>query len=146
MKKKVDINVAGIHIRDGNEEERIDTSSGGIYEVMTDGSVCVEYEEVQDMGGQRIKVSNKVTVPSDLKILEIVRMGAMNSKMVFGSEEYTMDYNTPYGSMQMEVITKSLDFKNEENGLIGEISAEYIIKAGDEILSDSKMIIEIKHR
>ena len=146
MKKKVDINVAGIHIRDGNEEERIDTSSGGIYEVMTDGSVCVEYEEVQDMGGQRIKVSNKVTVPSDLKSVEIVRMGAMNSKMVFGSEEYTMDYNTPYGSMQMEVITKSLDFKNEENGLIGEISAEYIIKAGDEILSDSKMIIEIKHR
>ena len=57
-----------------------------------------------------------------------------------------MDYNTPYGSMQMEVITKSLDFKNEENGLIGEISAEYIIKAGDEILSDSKMIIEIQHR
>ncbi|MBO4911475.1 MAG: DUF1934 domain-containing protein [Butyrivibrio sp.] len=146
MKKKVDINVAGIHIRDGNEEERIDTSSGGIYEVMTDGSVCVEYEEVQDMGGQRIKISNKVTVPSDLKSVEIVRMGAMNSKMVFGSEEYTMDYNTPYGSMQMEVITKSLDFKNEENGLIGEISAEYIIKAGDEILSDSKMIIEIKHR
>ena len=146
MKKKVDINVAGIHIRDGNEEERIDTSSGGIYEVMTDGSVCVEYEEVQDMGGQRIKVSNKVTVPSDLKSVEIVRTGAMNSKMVFGSEEYTMDYNTPYGSMQMEVITKSLDFKNEENGLIGEISAEYIIKAGDEILSDSKMIIEIKHR
>ena len=146
MKKKVDINVAGIHIRDGNEEERIDTSSGGIYEVMTDGSVCVEYEEVQDMGGQRIKISNKVTVPSYLKSVEIVRMGAMNSKMVFGSEEYTMDYNTPYGSMQMEVITKSLDFKNEENGLIGEISAEYIIKAGDEILSDSKMIIEIKHR
>ena len=146
MKKKVDINVAGIHIRYGNEEERIDTSSGGIYEVMTDGSVCVEYEEVQDMGGQRIKISNKVTVPSDLKSVEIVRMGAMNSKMVFGSEEYTMDYNTPYGSMQMEVITKSLDFKNEENGLIGEISAEYIIKAGDEILSDSKMIIEIKHR
>ena len=146
MKKKVDINMAGIHIRDGNEEERIDTSSGGIYEVMTDGSVCVEYEEVQDMGGQRIKISNKVTVPSDLKSVEIVRMGAMNSKMVFGSEEYTMDYNTPYGSMQMEVITKSLDFKNEENGLIGEISAEYIIKAGDEILSDSKMIIEIKHR
>ena len=146
MKKKVDINVAGIHIRDGNEEERIDTSSGGVYQVMPDGTVCIEYDEVQDMGGQRIKVSNKVTVPADLKSVEVVRMGAMNSKMVFGSEEYTMDYNTPYGSMQMEVITKSLDFKNEENGLIGEISAEYIIKAGDEILSDSKMIIEIKHR
>ena len=46
----------------------------------------------------------------------------------------------------MEVITKSLDFKNEANGVIGEISAEYIIKSGDEILSDSKMIIEIKER
>ena len=70
----------------------------------------------------------------------------MNSKMVFGAEEYVMDYKTPYGSMQMEVITTSLDFKNEENGVIGEISAEYIIKSGDEVLSDSKMIIEIKAR
>ena len=146
MKKKVDINVTGIHIRDGNEEERIDTSSRGIYEALTDGSVRIEYEEVQDMGGQRIKVANKVTVPADLKSIEVMRTGAMNSKMVFGSEEYVMDYKTPYGSMQMEVITKSLDFKNEENGVIGEIYAEYMIKAGDEILSNSKMIIEIKER
>ena len=146
MKKKVDINVAGIHIRDGNEEERIDTSSGGIYEVMTDGSVCVEYEEVQDMGGQRIKISNKVTVPADLKSVEVVRSGAMNSKMVFGLEEYIMDYKTPYGSMQMGVVTNNLSFKNEDNGMIREIYAEYLIKSGDEILSDSKMIIEIKHR
>lgn len=146
MKKKVDINVTGIHIRDGNEEERIDTSSRGIYEALTDGSVRIEYEEVQDMGGQRIKVANKVTVPADLKSIEVMRIGAMNSKMVFGSEEYVMDYKTPYGSMQMEVVTKSLDFKNEANGVIGEIYAEYMIKAGDEILSDSKMIIEIKER
>lgn len=146
MKKKVDINVTGIHIRDGNEEERIDTSSRGIYEALTDGSVRIEYEEVQDMGGQRIKVANKVTVPADLKSIEVMRTGAMNSKMVFGSEEYVMDYKTPYGSMQMEVITKSLDFKNEENGVICEIYAEYMIKAGDEILSNSKMIIEIKAR
>ena len=146
MKKKVDINVTGIHIRDGNEEERIDTSSRGIYESLTDGSVRIEYEEVQDIGGQRIKVANKVTVPADLKSIEVMRTGAMNSKMIFGSEEYVMDYKTPYGSMQMEVVTKSLDFKNEANGVIGEIYAEYIIKAGDEILSDSKMIIEIKER
>ncbi|MBR4640989.1 MAG: DUF1934 domain-containing protein [Butyrivibrio sp.] len=146
MKKKVDINVTGIHIRGGNEEERIDTSSRGIYDALTDGSVRIEYEEVQDMGGQRIKVANKVTVPADLKSIEVMRTGAMNSKMVFGSEEYVMDYKTPYGAMQMEVITKSLDFKNEENGVIGEIYAEYMIKAGDEILSDSKMIIEIKER
>ena len=144
MKKKVEINVAGIHIRDGNEEERIDTSSRGVYEVRADGSVSIVYEEVQDMGGQRIKVSNTVTVPKDLKSVEVVRTGAMNSKMVFGFEEYVMDYKTPYGSMQMEVVTKSLDFKNEENGIIREISAEYIIKSGNEVLSDSKMIIEIK--
>ena len=68
----------------------------------------------------------------------------MNSKMIFGSEEYIMDYKTPYGFMQMEVVTKSLDFKNEDSGIIREISAEYIIKSGNEVLSDSKMIIEIK--
>lgn len=146
MKKKIDINVAGIHIRDGNEEERIDTSSGGVYQVMPDGTVCIEYDEVQDMGGQRIKVSNKVTVPADLKSVEVVRSGAMNSKMVFGLEEYIMDYKTPYGSMQMGVVTNNLSFKNEDNGMIREIYAEYLIKSGDEILSDSKMIIEIKHR
>ena len=145
MKRKVEVNVAGIHIRDGQEEERIDTSSRGVYETHEDGSVCIVYDEIQDMGGQRIKVSNKVNVPGDLKSVEIVRSGAMNSRMVFGSEDYTMDYNTPYGSMQMEVITKDLGFVNEDSGKIREISAEYIIKSGDEILSDSRMIIEIKH-
>ena len=144
MKKKVEINVAGIHIRDGNEEERIDTSSRGVYEVRADGSVIIVYDEIQDMGGQRIKISNTVTVPTDLKSVEVVRTGAMNSKMIFGPDEYVMDYKTPYGSMQMEVVTKSLDFKNEDSGIIREISAEYIIKSGNEVLSDSKMIIEIK--
>jgi len=146
MKKKVDINVVGIHLRDGNEEERIDTCSQGVYEIMEDGSVCVIYEEAQDVGGQRIKISNKVTVSNDLRNIEIVRTGAVSSKMVFGPDVYIMDYKTPYGVMQMELLTKKLDVKKDEKDSISEISAEYMLKAGNDILSDSKMIIEIKGR
>ena len=85
--------------------------------------MIIVYDEIQDMGGQRIKISNTVTVPTYLKSVEVVQAGAMNSKMIFGSEEYIMDYKSPYGFMQMEVVTKSLDFKNEDSGIIREISA-----------------------
>ena len=60
MKKKVEINVAGIHIRDGNEEERIDTSSRGVYEVRADGSVIIVYDEIQDMGVIELRIDDQI--------------------------------------------------------------------------------------
>ena len=89
---------------------------------------------------------NKAVISADRKTMEIQRGGAMSTGLVFSEgKDHETEYNTPYGKMFMNVITKSLVF---EEGDVGEIKAvaEYAIKMGDEIVSDSVITIETKIR
>ncbi|WP_158588749.1 DUF1934 domain-containing protein [Butyrivibrio sp. X503] len=146
MKKKVEVNVTGIHNRQGEPEEKINTVSEGVYEVTSDGTGIIEYKEVQEADGHRFVFHNKAIISPDKKMLEVQRGGSMSTGLVFSEgKDHETEYNTPYGKMFMNVITKSLAF---EEGDVGEIKAvaEYAIKMGDEIVSDSVITIETKKR
>ena len=146
MKKKIEVNVTGIHNRQGDPEEKINTVSEGIYEIGADGVSVIEYKEIQEADGHRLVFHNKAVISADRKTMEIQRGGAMSTGLVFSEgKDHETEYNTPYGKMFMNVITKSLSF---EEGDAGEIKAvaEYAIKMGDEIVSDSVITIETKKR
>ena len=146
MKKRVEVNVTGIHNRQGDPEEKINTVSEGIYEISADGTGVIEYKEIQEEDGHRLVFHNKAVISADRKTLEIQRGGAMSAGLVFTEgKEHKTEYNTPYGKMFMKVVTKSLVF---EEGDAGEIKAvaEYAIKMDEEIVSDSVITIETKTR
>lgn len=146
MKKRVEVNVTGIHNRQGDPEEKINTVSEGIYEISADGTGVIEYKEIQEEDGHRLVFHNKAVISADRKTLEIQRGGAMSAGLVFTEgKEHETEYNTPYGKMFMKVVTKSLVF---EEGDAGEIKAvaEYAIKMDEEIVSDSVITIETKTR
>ena len=146
MKKNVDVNVTGIHSRPGEPTEKIVTTSMGMYEVLDDGSKIIEYDEKQDTGNGELCVHNKVCIASDGNSMEITRGGDMNSKLAFGKElEYDTAYETPYGTMQMKVVTTSFDFINIRHEEEMKLMAEYELEMGGEVLSDSMIIIEIKN-
>jgi uncharacterized beta-barrel protein YwiB (DUF1934 family) len=146
MKKNVDVNVTGIHSRPGEPTEKIVTSSAGLYEIMDDGSKVLEYDEEQDTGNGAVHIHNRVHIAPDGSGMEITRGGDMNSKLAFGKElEYDTEYVTPYGTMQMRVVTTSFDFINIRHEEEVKLMAEYELEMGGEVLSDSMIIIEIKN-
>ncbi len=145
MKKNVDVNVTGIHSRPGEPTEKIITTSSGIYEYLEDGSRILEYDEEQDTGNGKMKVHNKVMLDSDEEKMEIIRGGAIGSKLAFGKElAYDTEYVTPYGTMQMKVVTTSFDFIKVKDEEEMKLMAEYELEISGEVLSNSMIVIEIK--
>ena len=137
MKKNADVTVTGIHVRLGEPTEKITTNTSGIYEELEDGSFVLEYDEEQDTGAGTVKVHNKVMISPDGKGMEIVRGGQLRSKLAFAQGlEYDTEYNTPYGSMSMKVVTN----QDEELKLV----AEYALEMEQQVLSDSMIVIEVK--
>ena len=111
MNRNVEVNVTGIHAREGEPTEKVESLSPGIYELLEDGSFVIEYDEEQDTGAGSMKVHNRVLIGADGSKMEIVRGGATTSKLTFANDlEYDTEYATPYGTMMMKVKTRSFDF------------------------------------
>ena len=146
MRRKVDVNVTGIHSRPGEPTEKIVTFSSGIYEDMEDGRRLVEYDEEQDAGRGVVKVHNKVFISSDGRSMEIIRGGAHSSRLEFGEAmQYDTEYITPYGAMNMRIITNSFEFNTSHEEEDMKVMAEYELEMGGQVLSDSMIIIEVKN-
>ena len=55
MNRNVEVNVTGIHSRDGEPTEKVESLAAGIYELLEDGSCAIEYDEEQDARSGRKK-------------------------------------------------------------------------------------------
>lgn len=145
MKKLVEVCVTGIHSRPGEPTEKVVTNSSGIYEDMEDGRYLLEYDEDQGLDAGT-KVHNKIMIASDGSGMEIIRGGEDGNRLEFGeSLEYTTEYLTPYGSMNMKIITKSFDFNRSHHDEEMKVMTEYALEMAGQVLSDSMIIIEIKN-
>ncbi len=76
MNRNVEVNVTGIHSREGEPTEKVESLAAGIYELLEDGSVAIEYDEEQDTGAGSMKVHNRVLIGADGRKMDIVRAGA----------------------------------------------------------------------
>ncbi len=145
MNRHVEINVTGIHSREGEPTEKVESTVTGTYEVLDDGSRIVEYDEDQGMGGSHLKVHNRVRIGADGRRMEILRGGSNRSVLRFGEKlEYDTEYATPYGSMQMKVRTNSFDLSTRNDEEI-KVVAEYDLEMEGHIVSQSMIVIDIKN-
>ena len=145
MNRHVDVFVTGIHQREGEPTEKVETVATGIYEELTDGSRIVEYDEAQDLSGSSAKVHNRVQIEPGGRSMEIIRGGATTSKLFFGeSVVYDTEYLTPYGSMQMKVRTSSFDFNTHGDDEI-RVMAEYDLEIEGQVMSRSMIVLDIKN-
>ncbi len=143
MKRKIQVEVTGIHSRIGEPTEKIITSSDGYQEIMDDGSQIIEYQEQQDEHGP--KVPTKVILSADGGSMEIVRNGDMSSKLVFGQDcEYDTEYLTPYGTMHLKVKTHDFDLAHVMEGPDIKVVAEYILEIEGQVQSNSMIVLETK--
>lgn len=146
MNRNVEVIVTGIHSREGEPTEKVETTAEGIFTMLEDGSRVVEYDEDQEFSGGAAKVHNKVQIQADGRKMEIIRGGSTRSRLAFGDKlEYDTEYATPYGSMQMKVRTNSFDFNSARNEEEIKVVAEYDLEIEGQVVSNSMIFIDIKN-
>ena len=146
MNRNVEVNVTGIHAREGEPTEKVESLSSGIYELLEDGSFVIEYDEEQDTGAGSMKVHNRVLIGADGSKMEIVRGGATTSKLTFANDlEYDTEYATPYGTMMMKVKTRSFDFTKVGGDEEIKLVADYDLEIEGQVVSSSMIVIDIKN-
>ncbi len=146
MNRDVEVIVTGIHSREGEPTEKVETTAAGVYQLLEDGSSVVEYDENQDIGSGSAKVHNRVEIQADGRKMEIIRGGATRSRLAFGDKlEYDTEYSTPYGSMQMKVRTNSFDLNKLRNDEEIKVVAEYDLEIEGHVVSQSMIYMDIKN-
>jgi uncharacterized beta-barrel protein YwiB (DUF1934 family) len=135
MRKDVYIKIKGLQL--GSEEDPIESKLQGTYSLIN-GSHYISYEE---------KLSeNQLTTKNIIKIspsqVSITKKDFINTQMVFDTKEITnTDYHTQYGSIKLEVRTKSIIIVDKPDLL--ELKMEYSLLSGESLISDNQIIIEI---
>jgi len=146
MNRDVEVNVTGIHSRDGEPTEKVESLAAGIYELLEDGSCAIEYDEEQDTGAGSMKIHNRVLIGADGQKMEIVRGGSTTSKLTFAENlEYDTEYVTPYGTMLMRVRTNSFDLTRVGGDEEIKVVADYDLEIDGQVVSKSMIVIDIKN-
>ena len=137
--KDVKMKVIGIQKTDNSEGEKIELFTEGIF-YKKDGSYCYEYEdtELSDEGGGK----TKLVLENDVLIME--KSGSLSaSNMTFQKgKKHKSAYLTPYGQLNLEVLTTKFKSDIEEDGK-GNIDLEYTLKLSGGEKTINNLHIEI---
>lgn len=105
------------------------------------GGRYILYEEAQEDGGPVAK--NLIKLKGG--VLELTKRGAVNTHMVFASgRESRASYATPYGCLQMEIATRSLDSAFRDGKM--EIRVDYDLASQGRLLSRCLLTMEARLR
>ena len=146
MNRNVEVNVTGIHAREGEPTEKVTSTVMGIYELLEDGSRIIEYDEDLDSGNGTMEVHNRVRIDSEGQAIEIKRTGATNARLRFGDNlEYDTEYLTPYGSLSMKVRTIRFDLNQSPGDDEIRAVVDYELEIEEQVISSSMIVLEIKN-
>ena len=137
MTKQVSIKIKGIQFIESEAEEleAVELVTTGKYYRLDEQSY-IEYEE--KLEGSTEVVSNLIKIGDN--VLEVDKKGIIESHMIFKTGAKTAtDYKTPYGIIQMGVITKKLGIVEEQDKI--DIKAEYILEANEEYAASCRLEI-----
>lgn len=135
----VKMKVVGIQKTDHSEGEKIELFTEGVF-YKKDGSYCYEYEdtELADEGGGK----TKLVLEGDVLTME--KSGSLSaSNMTFQKgKKHKSAYLTPYGQLNLEVLTTKFKSEVKENGK-GNIDLEYTLKLSGGEKTINNLHIEI---
>ena len=138
MTKEVTVLIDGLQL--DAEAESVITITPGIYH-HSHGKHFIQYEENAESG--------EGSTQSILKIapnrVEIVKKGITMSHMIFeGNMPSQTPYETPYGSLFLEILTTGLSVVETSEEIL--VSLQYTLSANGDFLSDNRIIIKISSR
>lgn len=138
MKRNVTISVRGEQFYEGMEPDRTELVTEGTLE-KTEGGWCLRYEESELTGMEG--TSTLIEVEGATATLR--RVGAVQSEMRFCRGEIgTSAYETPYGTLTVEIGTSLLRAELTEDG--GELEIRYSIAVEHQVTGENRLLIQIK--
>ncbi len=135
MTKEVTVEIRGLQ---GNEEkDEIITKSSGVYH-FRNHKHYIQYDETTEPDAP---VShNTIKIGSDQ--IDIIKKGREKTALIFHRSQETQTlYHTPYGDLQIGIMTTKMSVKEEEKEMA--VWLEYILSSQGSRLSDNSLEIRV---
>lgn len=137
--KNIMLKIVGKQMNKGGEEEVIELITEGKYYKKGNTTYLV-YQETELSGIDGCVTTLKIT--DDL--IKMKRFGAASSEIQFEKgKRFNTHYNTPYGNVQMEVVTKKIENTLNTQDVTGFLNIEYNISLQGLLEGRNKINIEI---
>lgn len=140
-KKKVWLSITGKTAMESESDDIIELITEGEF-YRQDKSAYLSYDESEVSGLE----GTKTTIELEKEKLSIIRLGSMNSHMIFEKGKRNLNtYATPYGAMTMSVYTQDIDVDYDQNDQPTKIFVDYNIEISGQGVSKNTLNIDVKH-
>ena len=137
--KQVVIFVRGIQYFDGIEPEETELMTEGVMLSGDGGTIVLEYQETELTGMEG--TTTRITGQGDTVVL--TREGSVNSQMVFQrGKRNSSVYETPWGSMLVDISTASLKYRLDDRGGVMEI--KYTVAVDHQVTGMNQVKIRVR--
>lgn len=137
MTRNVWIKVSGYHEVDGEAQEPVVTECRGIYNTQG-GKHYLRYAEV----GETLQAQVNCRVKFYDGYLEVVKKGAISSKMIFDAGKEVMTrYETPVGAIEVGVEASNVCVIEAQRRIT--VTADYALHAGGQCVQNSRVEIVV---
>lgn len=137
MTKQVLLSIKGLQFieNDDEEAEAIELVTVGTYHCRGNNKY-IKYEEAFD--GIEGTSQNLITIKEE--VLEVRKRGIVDVHLVFEKEKKNISYyTTPYGRLQMGIITTDIQKKEAQGEL--ELKVDYVLEVNNEHVAECTLVL-----
>lgn len=137
MADNLTITLTGIQQDESGERDINSTNAPAEY-YEKNGTHYIFFEEKDSETG----VSVKSTIKLKNQVLELTKKGNVTTRMVFDAgKEFTTDYITPMGCLQMGILTHSVDCYFKKG--LPQLKATYTLTNEGQAISENTILIKL---
>ncbi len=139
MEKEIILFVRGEQTYDGVSPEVTELATEGIMTIREDGEMVLTYQESEITGMEG--TTTRFTIRGGTVVLE--RAGLIVSRMEFKQGERSSSfYETPWGTMEVDIVTTKLAHRFTERGGVMEIA--FTIAVNHQVTGENRFKVRVK--
>lgn len=136
------LKIIGKQLNKEGEQEVVELITEGKYYRKGEATYLI-YQETELSGIQGCTTTLKIT--DDM--INMKRFGSASSEIQFQKgKKFNTHYNTPYGNIEMEVLTKNIENELNKTEATGFLNIEYDISLSGLVEGRNKLNIEIMNK
>lgn len=139
MEKQIILFVRGEQTYDGVSPEVTELATEGVMTIREDGEMVLTYQESEITGMEG--TTTRFTIRGGTVVLE--RAGLIVSRMEFKQGERSSSfYETPWGTMEVDIVTTKLAHRFTERGGVMEIA--FTIAVNHQVTGENRFKVRVK--
>ena len=139
MEKEIILFVRGEQTYDGVSPEVTELATEGVMTIREDGEMVLTYQESEITGMEG--TTTRFTIRGGTVVLE--RAGLIVSRMEFKQGERSSSfYETPWGTMEVDIVTTKLAHRFTERGGVMEIA--FTIAVNHQVTGENRVKVRVK--